>query len=401
MNKLDEISAQSPGKRLLVRAVKLAITACGAACMIAIAVNIRHSGGITLALDHAASETEVRYLDTVASRFPLPMSGTGVLLSALDEATLAWQQTAAGEPVPQIPEQPLPAEGEPDGENPIGENPVGENPDGDAPAVEAPSYTLRMPDGWTGWATTFDGDGAVSIYGEELTGKKGAVTDGVTGQTGGTPEAHEGVGGDYFADALFIGNSLVVGMEKSGTVEADFYSTIGLSVYGFFEKSFLPAPDGTGEKVTALEAFVRSGGYPKVYLMFGINELGWPSANAFVKQYSEVIDALLTVRPDATLYVQGILPINETVYRTSPDAQSYITNERIAEFNASLEAMAAEKQVYFVNPGEVLTDENGQLTQSATSDGIHLSGIYLAKWANYLKAHTVREPVIEIPGTVQ
>ena len=391
MNKLDEISAQSPGKRLLVRAVKLAITACGAACMIAIAVNIRHSGGITLALDHTVPASEVRYLDTVASRFPLPMSGTGVLLSALDEATLAWQQTAAGEPVPQIPEQPLPAEDEPDGNEPAA----------DEPAAEEPSYVLRAPDGWRGWATTFDEDGAVSIYGEELTPKKGAVTDGVTGQTGGTMEAHEGVGGDYFADALFIGNSLVVGMEKSGTIETDFYSTIGLSVYGFFEKSFLPAPDGTGEKVTALEAFVRSGGYPKVYLMFGINELGWPSANAFVKQYSEVIDALLTVRPDATIYVQGILPINETVYRSSPDAQSYITNERIAEFNTSLEAMAQEKQVFFVNPGEVLSDENGQLTQSATSDGIHLSGIYLAKWANYLKAHTVREPVIEIPAAVQ
>ena len=396
MNKLDEISAQSPGKRLLVRVVKLAITACGAACMIAIAVNIRHSGGITLALDHAASETEVRYLDTVANRFPLPMSGTGVLLSALDEATLAWQQTAAGEPVPQIPEQPLSAEDEPDGEDPIADVPAV-----DVPAAEEPSYVLRAPDGWRGWATTFDEDGAVSIYGEELTPKKGAVTDGVTGQTGGTMEAHEGVGGDYFADALFIGNSLVVGMEKSGTIETDFYSTIGLSVYGFFEKSFLPAPDGKGEKVTALEAFVRSGGYPKVYLMFGINELGWPSANAFVKQYAEVIDALLTVRPDALIYVQGILPINEAVYRSSPDAQSYITNDRITEFNTSLEAMAQEKQVFFVNPGEVLSDENGQLTQSATSDGIHLSGIYLAKWANYLKAHTVREPVIAIPEIVQ
>ena len=391
MNKLDEISAQSPGKRLLVRAVKLAITACGAACMIAIAVNIRHSGGITLALDHTASEAEVRYLDTVASRFPLPASGTAVLLPALDEATLAWQQTAAGEPVPQIPEQPLPAEDESAGEEIPGED----IPD------EEPSYVLRAPDGWKGWATTFDEDGKVSIYGEELTEKKGAVTDGITGQTGGTMDVHEGVGGDYFADALFIGNSLVVGMEKSGTIETEFYSTIGLSVYGFFEKSFLPAPDGTGEKVTALEAFVRSGGYPKVYLMFGINELGWPSANAFIKQYAEVIDALLTVRPDATIYVQGILPINETVYRSSPDAQSYITNERIAEFNASLEAMAAEKQVFFVNPGEALSDENGQLVQSATSDGIHLSGIYLAKWANYLKAHTVREPVIEIPEAVQ
>ena len=371
MNKLDELSAQSGKKRALVRLVKVAIAGCGTACMIAIVLNISHSGGITLALDHTQAGTEPRYLDAVIDKTPTPRLAEDTGLAALDEAVLAWQQSQIDSDDPGTnPGKPiLPDDGEPDTPERRG--------------------ALIVPDGWRGWASYVDSSSRdVSIYGVPLTEKSGAVRDAVTGKTGGRLSQRTSVDNDYFSDALFIGNSLVVGLEKSAVLDTDFYASVGLSVYGFFDKNFLPAPDGTGEYVSALEAFIRHGGYPKVYLMFGINELGWPSANSFAKQYGKVIDALLTVRPDAVIYIQGILPINETVYRASPDAQSYISNERIHEFNEALAALAENKQVFYVTPGEVLCDETGNLVSSATSDGIHLGGVYLSKWANYLKSHT-------------
>ena len=163
-----------------------------------------------------------------------------------------------------------------------------------------------------------------------------------------------------------------------------------MSVKQFFEKPMFLAPDGSGKLVTTAEAVVRDGDYRRVYLMFGVNELGWPSTSTFVEYYERLIDLILNVRPDAVIYVQGMLPINEAVYNASTETPyECFNNERIALYNDKLAALAARKSVVYLTPAEVIADETGSLPAEATTDGIHLNAAYLRRWADYLYTHTV------------
>ena len=55
--------------------------------------------------------------------------------------------------------------------------------------------------------------------------------------------------------------------------------------------------------------------------------------------------------------------------------------------------MTKEKQVYYVNVEECLKDEEGNLPEGASTDGVHLKKEYSKKWYEYLKTHTVQYKV--------
>lgn len=356
MNKLDAISRRSKGMRALVRLVKIAITGCGACVLIASSTQLRF-GGVTYALD-SETVTGPHTFSVQTPETPIP--------GAIPEDMLNEDVLLA-----QFPEEPAPAEVLP-------------------VVYERPG--AAEPEGWVGNAVTIDGDGIVSLWGTP-------ITDMTAKTPAGTPAESDAVDASYFSDALFIGNSLVVGLQKSAAItDTTYYANIGLSVKHFFEKPFLPSPDGasnadgSAKLLTAAEAVAQDNDFRRVYLMFGVNELGWPNTDAFVERYELLIDTILTVRPDAVIYVQAIFPINETVYTTVTDNPSeYYTNERISAINDKLRAMAERKQVVYLTPAEVIADEDGKLPAEATTDGIHLSAPYIRRWASYLQTHTVAD----------
>ena len=51
--------------------------------------------------------------------------------------------------------------------------------------------------------------------------------------------------------------------------------------------------------------------------------------------------------------------------------------------------MAQELGVYFVNCYEAFADENGNLPEEASAEGIHFGPTYYGKWVDYLACHTV------------
>lgn len=350
MNKLDAISRRSKSMRALVRLIKIAITGCGACVLIASSTHLQF-GGVTHALDNEGAMGH----NAVSAQMPEARGNMLQLQTPLDEgAMLALfpPEVPVAEPAEIVYERP----------------------------------GLQKPEGWSGNAITFTEDGEPLLYGNEIVPMTAKTVPGV-------PAATTRADDSYFADeTLFIGNSLVVGMQKVGVIDTTYYANIGMSVKQFFEKPMFLAPDGTGKLVTTAESVVRDGDFRRVYLMFGVNELGWPSTAAFIDYYESVIDLLLNVRPDAVIYVQALLPMNEAVYIASTEEPSdCFNNERIALYNEKLAALAARKQVIYLNPGEVLADETGILPADATTDGIHLNGTYIRRWADYLYSHTVAD----------
>ena len=190
------------------------------------------------------------------------------------------------------------------------------------------------------------------------------------------------VDNSYFDDAVFIGDSRTEGLiTNTGLTGTTSYTYKGLMVDTVFTKPVIRRGD---DKVSVMEA-MKTTAFSKVYIMFGINENGWPYNDVFIEQYGKIIDAVREINPEAVIYVQEIIPVTNHVSST----HRYIRNGKIAEFNRLLRQMAQEKQVYFIDTASAAAGPDGSLPDEAASDGIHLKKDYCKKWLDYLKSHTV------------
>lgn len=192
----------------------------------------------------------------------------------------------------------------------------------------------------------------------------------------------EAVGDEYFADAIFVGDSRTEGfMLYSGLKGSRSFTTVGLTVSEVFNKKTVTV---NGQKMTISDALATQS-FSKVYIMLGINELGWVYPEEYQKQYGKIIDRIREINPDAQIYIQSILPVS-----AKKDAEgTYINNERIRLYNDLLLELAEEKDVAYVNVAEAVSDESGNLMEDASFDGEHLVPEYCKIWLDYLKTHTI------------
>lgn len=184
-----------------------------------------------------------------------------------------------------------------------------------------------------------------------------------------------------FAGALFIGDSRTVGIGKyAGITEADFFATTGMSVYSLFKEE-VKVGDRT-EKCT-LEALLAEEQYDRIYLMLGINELGY-NFDRTVKTFGEAIVKLQELQPQAYIHLQA----NLHVTKEKSDGDKLYNNDNINRLNQALQPLADGKTVFFLDPNTVFDDENGDLGADLTWDGIHLLAKHYALWADFLRENT-------------
>lgn len=185
-----------------------------------------------------------------------------------------------------------------------------------------------------------------------------------------------------FEDACFIGDSRTVGLSyNSGKPLATFYCATGLNVSSALDENNIELDNGNmGNVVDAL----GQREFKRIYIMFGINEVGWPYIDNFKDEYVELINAVKGAQPDATVYVQSIIPVT-----ASKDAEGMpFTNENIATFNEAIKEVCTQCDVQYLDVGSALVDENGCLPEDAATDGIHMVKEYLVKWIEFLEENT-------------
>lgn len=188
----------------------------------------------------------------------------------------------------------------------------------------------------------------------------------------------------YFSDAIFIGDSRTEGFQlHAGLTEASYLTAKGLNVKDVFEK---PLIKGSNGKQTIAQA-LKEKSYQKYYIMLGANELGWVYSDIFTDKYGQIIDLIREVNPNATVYVQSILPVTDE--KSQSDA--IYNNTNIVRFNELLKNLAEEKSAIYLNVSEAVQKEDGALQDEATTDGVHLNKEYCLKWLEYLKEHTNKE----------
>lgn len=202
---------------------------------------------------------------------------------------------------------------------------------------------------------------------------------------------------EYFADALFIGDSRTVGLSEYCEQLVDvatFYSKISLTIYDFDKKEFVEVPikqegeeeaepeDISTEKVTIEEALSRQE-FGKVYIMLGLNELGSGSVESFCESYGNVINRIHELQPEAIIYIQGIMHVTAE----KSDHDKIFKNSTINERNEGLKGLADNQHVFYIDMNEATDDENGNLTSELSFDNIHLKAKSYALWYDYLKTH--------------
>lgn len=186
--------------------------------------------------------------------------------------------------------------------------------------------------------------------------------------------------GDY-SDAAFIGDSRTEALKTYGLLNgATYYTYKGLKVDTVFTEPYI---DEGGTKMTVMDAIARHQ-YKRVYIMLGVNELGWVSTDIFIDDYGKIIDELKKSQPDATIYVQSILPVSAK----KSEQDSIYNNPRINEFNALIEQMAKDKGATYLRVNEAVMDESGSLPADASTDGVHPNIDYCRKWTAYLDANS-------------
>ena len=191
----------------------------------------------------------------------------------------------------------------------------------------------------------------------------------------------------YFTggDTVIIGDSREQGFGLfSGLDGIVNYAQKSYSVHQVFTKKWIDSDMG---KLTLEEAMAANKGkFKKIYIMFGLNEMGWADEETFDNAYYQLIDMLKYYQSDAVIYVQSIINVTEA---KSNESKNVFNNTNINARNEALKVVAEKEHVAYLDLNSAMADENGNLPADYASDGIHIKQKYMPVWVDFLKSHAV------------
>ena len=189
-----------------------------------------------------------------------------------------------------------------------------------------------------------------------------------------------------FDHAVFLGDSRTEGLQMfSGLRHGDFYWARGMSVFQATSEQhrIFTVNDISCNLVETLDFQT----YDAVYLMIGINELGY-SPQAYQDSLYNLVMEIIARQPQAVVYLQTLPPVNEGEARAN-NLASYINNHQVELFNQAIVQVAEETQVVLLDTAAAFRDANGQLPAELSSDGAHLTVKGYQIWADFLRCHTM------------
>lgn len=190
----------------------------------------------------------------------------------------------------------------------------------------------------------------------------------------------------FFDTAVFLGDSRTEGFELfSGMKHGDFYWARGMTVFRVDDEEFRPF-EVDGRKCSMVEVLTLKQ-YESVYVMLGVNELGFPAAS-YGEGLGKFIEKIVELQPDAVVYLQIMPPLNDAMCRKNKLAH-YINNANLAQFNEAIVRVAEEQKVVLLNTYEAYAGEDGQLPAELSNDGCHFAYGAYKRWADYLRSHTI------------
>ncbi len=184
------------------------------------------------------------------------------------------------------------------------------------------------------------------------------------------------------SDSLFIGDSRTVGlMEYSKLKDADFFCSVGMSVFNALNQT--NSVKGVGK--ISLTDLLSVKKYKKVYIMLGINEVGY-NPQAIVDKYSSIIELIKKNQPDAKIFIEANLHVG----KSRSESDKVINNTAINRLNEKLSKLADNKTVFYIDANTWFDDAEGNLPADKSSDSVHLYAKYYAEWGEWIQAETAK-----------
>lgn len=184
----------------------------------------------------------------------------------------------------------------------------------------------------------------------------------------------------YFDDALFIGDSRTVGIAEYGYLtNADFFADVSMSVYKVENKRL--SIEGEKRKLAEL---LSENTYGKIYVMLGINELGYDFEYT-VEKYCTLLDTIQVAQPDAIIYICA----NLHVTKKQSEKDKLFNNVNIDHFNEAIAQMADGEKRFYIDVNEIFDDAEGNLSEEFSSDEAHVMGKYYADWCDWLMTQAI------------
>lgn len=188
----------------------------------------------------------------------------------------------------------------------------------------------------------------------------------------------------YFNDAVFLGDSRTLGIsDYAGLDGADFFCDNGMTIFKLLEDKGVTYQK-TGEKVD-LKKVLQEKKYGKIYIMLGMNELGYGNTHMYLKQYLKVLNQLKEWQPEATIYIMANLHVS----REKNNMESEFNNININDKNVASARLANGRDIFYLDCNPLFTDEEGYLQDDLTFDGVHLYAQHYEKWRDFLFEHGV------------
>lgn len=178
---------------------------------------------------------------------------------------------------------------------------------------------------------------------------------------------------EFFADDLFIGDSISTGLLNYGYLNADqVFAAIGLNP----DSALTEEIDG----MTAVEKAAEQ--KPKrIYIMLGSNGLAYMGNTYMIQKMQELTDALKAASPDSYLYLLSIPPVTKEHESEGQETMAMITG-----YNKLLKDLADEIGVVYLNLCAELENSAGYFSDAyAEADGMHFLGAAYKKMLSFLQ----------------
>ncbi|MEN6412212.1 MAG: GDSL-type esterase/lipase family protein [Veillonellales bacterium] len=120
----------------------------------------------------------------------------------------------------------------------------------------------------------------------------------------------------------------------------------------------------------------------EIFLMIGTNDLcfGRPIPE-IISNYSLILTRFQTELPNTKIYIQSVLPFNDTLF----PSRSLRTNNNINELNRQIKGLAKEYDYPYIDLAPVFTTPDGQLPARYTKDGLHLNNAGYEIWRKQIQ----------------
>ena len=184
----------------------------------------------------------------------------------------------------------------------------------------------------------------------------------------------------YFDDALFIGDSRTMGLaEYADLGGAEVFANTGMNIYRLYSMK-----NAVRDREPWLEDILAKKQYRRIYLMSGINELGYDEAQT-VKRFEEEVLKLKELQPEAEI----ILEANLHVTSERSEKEAIFNNEGIDRINDYIRQIAEKHGFSYIDVNEIFDDDTGGLTPEYTHDQVHVLGKYYQEWADWIRKNGI------------